>query len=312
MIEAWKVPHIVKGMLTWIPAVDAWRLRRIRASASDSPRYCYAVWFRHLVTLQKYGFDATKAKVGELGPGESLGVGLAALLCGARSYTGLDVTPFAKKTNLEQIFDDLAQMLVHKEPIPNEVEFPHLFPKLDAYEFPTPLVLWDGLSDRSKKIKDEIALGPNQGELVNYHAPWNSLHDVPEASLDLILSQAVLEHVNNLEEAYVAMFKWLKSGGYASHVIDFSSHHLSSRWNGHWSYSDWEWGLVKGRRQILLNRAPLSTHLAYAKRVGFEVVSIKSEEDHNGFDISTLSRQFATLNVEDARTRAAMVILRKP
>jgi SAM-dependent methyltransferase len=313
MIQTWKAPHILKGILTWIPMVNAWRLSHIRASDSDSPRYCYSVWFRHLMNLSRYGFNITEANVGELGPGESLGVGLAALLSGARSYTGLDAIPFAQKADLSQTFTSLHQMFSHREAIPNGTEFPNLIPRLDTSEFPDALVSWDGFSERVARTLSEIAVGPNRAQVLRYQAPWSSRDDVPTASLDLILSQAVLEHVVNLEETYLAMFQWLKPGGYASHVIDFSCHHLSPQWNGHWAYSDWEWRLVKGRRDILLNREPLSVHLTFAKKVGFELLLVKREYgESNEIDALTLDQRFATLDPEDLRTRGAMVILRKP
>lgn len=313
MIHAWKAPHILKGILTWIPIVNAWRLSRLRASDSDSPRYCYAIWFRHLTQLSRYGFTVAGANVGELGPGESLGVGLAALLSGASRYTGLDAIPFAHKADLSRTFTDLLQMFSNKEEIPDGREFPNLLPKLEATAFPDSLVHWQGYSERVAKTQAELVLGPNRSQVLRYHAPWNSLNDVPTASLDLILSQAVLEHVVNLEETYFAMFQWLKPGGYASHVIDFSCHHLSPQWNGHWAYSDWEWRLVKGRREILLNREPLSVHLTHAKKVGFEVVLVKPEyREGNELGPLLLPQRFATLDSDDLRTCGAMVILRKP
>jgi hypothetical protein len=52
------------------------------------------------------------------------------------------------------------------------------------------------------------------------------------SSLDLVFSQAVLEHVDDPEETYKTMVAWLKPSGYASHVIDFSAHYLSIRLTG--------------------------------------------------------------------------------
>src|SRR5262249_44088460 len=130
-------------------------------------------------------------------------------------------------------------------------------------------------------------------------------------SLDLIFSQAVLEHVDNLEETYQAMFAWLKPGGYASHVIDFSAHHLSPFWNGHWAYSDLQWRLARGRREFLLNREPLATHLARAKKAGFEVLLLKRDYAEGGIKAESLSHPFQLLDNEDARTRGAILILRK-
>jgi SAM-dependent methyltransferase len=302
---------MLKGMLTWLPVLNDWRLRRASTGGSNSPRYCYAVWLRHLVTLNPYGFRIDGARIGELGPGDSIGTGLAALLSGAIQYVGLDIVPFSAKADLEEVFDELTRMYSRREPIPDHHEFPHLRPRLDSYEFPYHLIDWMGFTDRVERIRSELKTGVNSGQLVRYRAPWTSPNDVTVASLDLIFSQAVLEHVDALEETYRTMFMWLKPGGYASHIIDFSAHHQSPFWNGHWAYSDWEWRLVRGRREFLLNREPLSTHLACAKEVGFEVLLSKRNYDGHGLNVHALARRFQVLEAEDVQTRVAMLILRK-
>src|SRR5688500_12129197 len=101
---------MLKGALTWLPLLNTWRLRRAITGGSGAPRYCYAVWLRHLVMLNRHGFVIKGASVGELGPGDSIGTGLAALLSGADRYVGLDVVPFSAKADLGKIFSELAQM----------------------------------------------------------------------------------------------------------------------------------------------------------------------------------------------------------
>src|SRR5262245_46164212 len=108
------------------------------------------------------------------------------------------------------------------------------------------------------------------------------------------------------------MFAWLRPGGYASHIIDFGAHHISPLWNGHWAYSDREWRLVRGQREFLLNREPLSTHLTLARRVGFDILLVHREENDKGLAAPALSRRFRHLDLEDLRTRVAMLILRRP
>src|SRR5437899_2222019 len=142
MIQAWKVPHIVKGVLTWVPVLNAWRLRRAATGGSDSSRYCYSVWLRHLVTLDRFGFRIKGARIGELGPGDSIGIGLAALLSGATRYVGLDIVPFSARADLEGIYDELVHLYSRREPVPNENEFPLVRPKIDSYEFATHLLDW--------------------------------------------------------------------------------------------------------------------------------------------------------------------------
>ena len=157
--------------------------------------------------------------MGELGPGESIGIGLSALLSGAAQYVGLDIMPFSAKANLERIFDELAQLYSFQTPIPGESEFPLVRPRLDSYDFPSHFIDLTNFSGRAEKIRKELTAGLNGSQFINYQAPWTSPNDIPLGSLDLIFSQAVLEHVDKLDETYQAMSAWLKPGGYASHVM---------------------------------------------------------------------------------------------
>src|SRR5439155_3784144 len=109
MIQVWKAPHILKGTLTWVPLLNAWRRRRASTGGTDNARYCYSVWLRHLVTLKSCGFHIKGAGVGELGPGDSIGIGLAALLSGAEYYIGLDMLPLSLKADLKSILDELVR-----------------------------------------------------------------------------------------------------------------------------------------------------------------------------------------------------------
>jgi hypothetical protein len=210
--------------------------------------------------------------------------------------------PFSAKANLQEIFDELVQLYLNGQSIPQEDEFPAVRPTVNSYEFPSDLVDCSQIAGISGKIRSELTAGLNSGHLVAYQAPWLSLKYVGRRTLDLIFSQAVLEHVDSLPETYRAMFTWLKPGGFASHVIDFSAHELSPSWNGHWAYSDWQWRLVCGRREFLLVREPLSTHLRYAKKVVFQVVFLKRDYDSHGLNFQPGSPGRRVLDVEDAQT----------
>jgi hypothetical protein len=298
-------------MMTWVPGLNAWRRRRASTGGSNSARYCYSVWLRHLVILDKYGFRIKGARVGELGPGDSIGAGLAALLAGADSYVGLDIVPFLAFTNLESIFDELLQLYSLKHPIPDEKEFPGVRPRLQSYEFPDQLIDWTNFKTRASEIRDEIRGGMNRGRKLKYRAPWNSIGDISPNSLDLVFSQAALEYVVPLEGAYMAISKWLAAGGFSSHIIDFSASYVSPYWNGHWAYSDWEWRLVRGQREFFLNREPLSTHLAFARNFKLDLLHVDPEYTNMGLKKGSLSPRFRELNIQDLRTRVAMIVLHK-
>ena len=111
---------LAKGMATFIPGVAA--LACGGSGGTDSSRYCYAVWLRHLMKLAEAGIDTGFADVAELGPGDSLGVGLCAVLTGADRYFAFDAKAHAhKETNL-QTLGRLVELLARQEEIGADAE----------------------------------------------------------------------------------------------------------------------------------------------------------------------------------------------
>src|SRR5262249_3262437 len=158
---------------------------------------------------------------------------------------------------------------------------------------------WAGFSEKVKRIRTEIEKHFRNNKIVRYQAPWTSITDVPAKSLDLIFSQAVLEYVDPLDEVYGAMSVWLKAGRYASHVVDFSAHDLSPFWNGHWAYSDYEWRLARGRREVFLNREPLNAYAAYAEASGFKILLLKKDYRNDGLKPAQLMPRYRFLDADD-------------
>ena len=311
LAQAWQLPHLAKGVLTWVPPFDAWRRRHISTGGTNRPRYCYSVWLRHLISLQNFGFQIKGARIAELGPGDSIGTGLAALLSGANEYIGLDVLPLFNASNLRPLFEELVQLFQRKEPIPDDLEFPRVWPRLPSYQFPHGLIDSRDFQKRVEDLRREIGNGLNHGRIIQYRAPWESANEIPAKSVDLVFSQAVLEYAESLENTYGATALWLKAGRFASHVVDFGSHGLSPFWNGHWAYSETQWRLARGRREVFLNRKPVSSHLDCAKQSGFEIIHLQRDSRLDGLNRSDLSLPFRTMNLDDLQTRGVTMILRK-
>jgi SAM-dependent methyltransferase len=305
---------LAKGVATFVPGLLRYACGR--SFGSDSPRYCYSVWLRHLKTIAACGLPTRFDTVAELGPGDSLGIGLAAMLTMVRRYYAFDAVPHARTAANLAMLDRQVELVRGREPIPSDEEFPEISPHVDSLEFPRHL-LDDRLLDASTAparvdaIRRALSGGDGGDVAVRYAAPWADAQIVESESVDLALSQAVLEHVDDVDAAYQALFRWLKPGGIMSHAIDFRCHGLTRDWYGHWTIPAYQWRLVRGRRPYLINRLPASRHFASLERAGFEIVHTMPRHSAPAARKS-LARPFRDMTDDDARTSGVFVIARKP
>jgi SAM-dependent methyltransferase len=130
---------------------------------------------------------------------------------------------------------------------------------------------------------------------------------IREGSVDMVYSQAVLEHVDDLDRTYEALSRWLKPKGFLSCQIDFRCHETAKEWNGHWTYSDLVWKLIRGRRPYLLNREPLSTHLQFLKQHGFEIVCEQRVKKPSRIERHQFASRFRNLPEEDLTTSGVFI-----
>lgn len=285
-------------------------------------RYCYSVWLRHLSILHEHGLNTSPGIVAELGPGDSIGVGLMAVLTGSKKYYAFDVV---KHTNLKQnvgLLDELIALLLDRKDIPNEKEFPRVHPCLKSYGFPSKIITEEKIignleEKKIEHIKDNLLHPENLNKelpSIYYFCPWYESSIIAKESVDMIYSQAVLEHVNDLNNTYEAMYLWLKEGGVMSHQIDFKSHGTPEEWNGHWTYSDFEWKLISGKKSYLINREPLSTHIDLLNKIGFKIISVipvktyPSENYAGSIRWNQLAKRFQKMTEEDFTTCSAQIL----
>jgi len=252
---------------------------------------------RHLVMLYKNGLSTRPEIVAELGPGDSLGIGLCALLSGAEAYCALDVEKSAAPRKNRELLVELDALFRGKAGIPDAKEFPKVKPDLDSYAFPSHILTADRLLTRR---------GDESGR-IHYFAPWYDNTVVKEASVDLIICQAVLEHVQDLEHTYKSLYRWLKPGGVVSFLIDFTSHGMTKEWNGHWRYPDYAWRIIRGRRAYLINREPHSAHLRLLRDNGFTVVCDNTTVMGSGIKRSELAPRFKDMSDDDLATAIAFI-----
>jgi len=305
---------VLKGLLTFIPGAVR-ILPKGRTGGTDSARYCYEVWMKHLTMLHAYGMESMPRVLAELGPGDSLGIGLAALLSGVERYYAFDVVGYSNREGNLLVFDELVRLFEMRAGRPS-VGWPDYDRYLDADLFPshilTERLLGSSLSpERVERIRGSI-LDPDSGDsMISYMVPWSSVRLMERGTVGLVISHAVLEHVTDLDATYRDLASWLGAGGMMSHQIGLVSHGITEEWNGHWAIPEPLWMVIMGRRPYLLNRQPCSVHLELLRKQGFEIVHLMKKHRDDGIDRSSLSKRWKTLSDDDLSCSDVYLIVRK-
>jgi hypothetical protein len=308
---------IAKGLATYVPGI--WRAFRRGTGGTDEAAYCYALWLKHMTLLYAHGYrDGVPSRVAEIGPGDSLGVGIAALLTGSSEYHALDVVPYSTSENTLHMFDELVQMFQRRAQRPHK-GWPDFDSYLDQRLFPGHIFDEQSLeeclrADRVAAVRAAITSPgrPADGILVTYAVPWTDCAVVRAGSVDVALSHSVLEHVADLPGTYAALARWLRPGGWMTHQIDFRSHGICEPWNGHRAYGDLVWKLIVGRRPFMINREPPSVHLDLIQESGFDIVASLMNVSSTGLERKRLAPRWRAFRDDDLQTQGAFVQARKP
>jgi len=269
---------------------------------------------RYLITLGRHAHFSLRGKtVLEFGPGSSFALGIAALLSGAERYYAFDMIDHTVDLRNLMVFDAMVEMFRKRASIPAQGWSEHVFPFLDDGRFPSDL-LPDSLLEQTllpERVQRLRADLENRGNV--YFRP-RFARDIAFAELDspvdLIFSESVLEHVDDLAATYQAFARWLAPTGIMAHLLDYSAHGLTPRWNGHWQLSRQMWSLVRGKRHYLLNRAPHSVHLGLAQANGFQVIHSDVLRRVDGLSRDKFAAKFRSMSLPDATTQVASLVCR--
>lgn len=307
---------LLSGLSTFIPGTRFLRSRR--TGGTDSARYCYTVWMRHLLMAHGNGLCASVPRVvAELGPGDSIGIGLAALLSGAECYYGFDVVEYASAGNNRKVFEELVALFRNRQAIPDGAEFPLVGPHLENRSFPGRILTEKHLAacldeERLNAIRESIANVHGDGSLIRYLAPWRGAQVIRRGSVDMVYSQSVLQYVEDLRETYRTLHQWLHPEGFMSHLIDFKWDSApADMWNRHWTYSDLSWKLIRGKHPAYHTRHPCSTHRQMVEEEGFQLVLERVNETPSRITPRQLARRFAGMTEKDLHTSGAYLLATK-
>ncbi len=303
---------LLGGMKSYLPV----QLSKYKGTGGTTTgSYCYSVWLRHMGIIGRHVPGFQPKNMVELGPGDSIGLGLAALLTGTDRYIGLDVLEHASRETNLKILDELVALLSKKADAADEKSFPRLYPRLKDYSYPHGVFNDATVSERLKPAYVEALRAELQGTLkgpkINYVCPYGS-DSVAPGSADLVISQVTLQDMDHtrarddLTRNLEVMARWLKAGGVMSHQIDFSCPG-GAVWNHHWAFSDLEWTIIRGKRPYYVNRAPLSEYHRLFNSLGFDIVGVEPVT-RAGLTRGQVAQRFKDLPDDDFQTAAALFV----
>lgn len=133
--------------------------------------------------------------------------------------------------------------------------------------------------------------------------------------VDLIISRAVLEHVNDLDGTFMDMAKSMKQGSLAIHQIDFKSHGLHKNHKLDFlAWSNLSWRLMYSQKGVP-NRLRQNSYISAANKCGLKIDSLKATEmlDKNTVDVirQDLNSKFKDLPYEDLSCLGCWMLLEK-
>jgi hypothetical protein len=304
---------LVGGLKSYLPS----RLSKYTGTGGTTTgAYCYSIWMRHLSIIDRYVHPFRPRVVVELGPGDSIGLGLVALLTGADTYYGLDVLEHARVQTNERVLDELVDLVGRRAPIPDGGPSSRVLPRLPSYSYPAGLLDEATLKERLSesyvsRLRAAIRNPAGAGSPIHYSCPW-SAQSVPPRSADLVISSVVLQDMehrpphDDLRTNMETMAGWLTPGGVMSHQIDLSCPG-GAAWNHHWAYGSLTWKVIRGKRPYYVNRVPLSEYLRLFESVGCKVACVDPAVAE-GLRRDQLATPFKDLPDADLRTRAALVV----
>jgi SAM-dependent methyltransferase len=290
------VAHTLKRRLPWwakigaklvlarLPAsTNVWRrLSVFRQGAMDDPSYALDVFDLHVGRCRARGLADGFVSL-ELGPGDTVSSALiAAATGGAHSYL-VDVAPYALR-DLEPYRRLASELRVRDFDPPDLAEvrtFEELLERCDA---------------------DYLTGG------------IRSLRGLPDASVDVVWSHAVLEHVrrHQLDETLRETCRVLRAGGFASHRIDLRDHFAEALNNLRFSDRVWE-SRAMASSGFYTNRLRSSQLIASFERAGFVVEKVDAQRwPATPTPRRKLAAPFRNLSEEDLRTAELDVLLRAP
>lgn len=281
----WAIKIIAKLILSRLPvSYRFWsKLGLFRHGHMETADYIVDVFSDHAQNAFPEGLPAGFTGL-EMGPGDSLASMLVACARGAGKVYLLDAGAFAR--NDPEFYKSMARLLEEKG--------------LDVPDI------------QSAQCLEDILKICNAEYLTN---GLESLRQIPDQSVDMIWSQAVLEHVRRAEfdQTMAELARILKSRGRASHVIDFKDHLAEALNNLRFSDKLWESDFFT-KSGFYTNRIQAPAMLKVFRDCGFKNIEVLKEWrwDKLPTPRSALNAAFKEVSDEDLLINCIKVTMTPP
>lgn len=291
MNNAIQIPiEIAKNLLMAIPTV-----RRVREKVSRKRSEILENFNRPFQVSQDLlqrldgKFDFKGKTVLEIGPGNSLCMGLFFLSMGAKKVYIVD--------RFKHLFWDKKDILFHRTFVSEIV----------SKDFP-----FQGVIEKAMTMEDRgITLNPN---LIEYRIGDVARLPLENSCVDFAFSNAVLEHVHQPEQVINELARVTRPGGWGSHEIDLRDHFFKATPLRLLGYSDALWNLMTSYRPGYANRLRFSDYIKLFEKHSFNVIKLtytrELENDQLPKDLK-LNRKFRNYSPEELKILAFWVLLKK-
>jgi SAM-dependent methyltransferase len=214
----------------------------------------------------------------ELGPGGSIGFGLLVLENGSKKYIAID-------------------------------DGTHTF--IDGKRLAQYSKLLDDTTRSLKRyfIRKDGRLTHNPETISFASIDQESRYPLPDGSVDIIYSCAVLEHVHDLDLCFSEMTRVLKDGGVMYHEVDLRDHIFSQESIRFLTMSDFWFRTLFRNAGGYVNRKRLSHYRSLAARHGLEILMLLPTIRYEREDLPEKIR--SRYSEEDARVLSFIVVLKK-
>jgi len=277
----WWAKIAAKLILSRLPfGYKLWqRLGLFRHGSMDQSNYLIRVFDAHLMRTGLNGLLTGKTIL-ELGPGDSIGTAVVAASYGAKAIL-IDSGAYAKKE--VGLYKRIASDLASRGLSPPDLTHASTF--------------------------EEVLKACNAEYMTNGLA---SYREIDTGSVDLIFSQAVLEHVRRHEfsQTMSECHRVLKKDGVASHRVDLKDHLDGGLNNLRFSERIWESPLFVNSG-FYTNRLRCSQMIDMFQNSGFRIETMSQEcWDSLPVDRSSMDCMFAQCSDDEIRIKGFEVVLR--